>query len=214
MQNILFDLDGTLIDSGEGIMNALRYSYQKEHLSVPLDTVLRKFIGPPLAESFEKYNAIDPKSELATRLIADFQEFYEQTGWQQLTLYLQVQELLIQLQNLGKKAYITTAKPEPFAKKIIHHLQLDNYFQGIYGADLSETMHKSDVIGACLKTEHLTDPKTCVMVGDRDTDVIGAAANDVATIGVLYGFGTQEELQQAGVIATIEQPLDLLTQIG
>ncbi|MCO6540789.1 MAG: HAD hydrolase-like protein [Lactobacillus sp.] len=214
LQNILFDLDGTIVDSGEGIMNALRYSYQKENLPVPLESVLRKFIGPPLVESFQKYSDIIPNSDLSQSLLADFQEFYNEKGWQQLSLYPQIIELLTKLQQKGCKAYIATAKPELFAKKIISHLQLDNYFQGIYGADLSETMHKSDVIAAAIRQAQLTDLQTTVMIGDRDTDVIGAAANNLKTIGVLYGFGTQEELENAGVIATIKQPLDLLSQIG
>lgn len=214
LQNILFDLDGTIVDSGEGIMNALRYSYQKENLPVPLENVLRKFIGPPLVESFQKYSDIIPNSDLSQSLLADFQEFYNEKGWQQLSLYPQIIELLTKLQQKGCKAYIATAKPEPFAKKIISHLQLDNYFQGIYGADLSETMHKSDVIATAIRQAQLTDLQTTVMIGDRDTDVIGAAANNLKTIGVLYGFGTQEELENAGVIATIKQPLDLLSQIG
>lgn len=214
LKNILFDLDGTLVDSGEGIMNALRYAYHKENLAIPLDEVLRKFIGPPLMESFQKYSNIDPQSQLAHALLVDFQDFYDTTGWQQLQLYPQIVTLLQQLQQAGYRCYVTTAKPEPFAQKIIQNLQLDKYFQGIYGADLSEKMQKKDVIAQALKQEQITDPKTCVMIGDRDTDVLGARANDVATIGVLYGFGSLQELQTAGVIATIEQPLELLKQIG
>lgn len=214
LKNILFDLDGTLVNSGEGIMNALRYAYNKENVAIPLDEILRKFIGPPLMVSFQKYSNIDPQSQLAQSLLSDFQDFYDTTGWQQLQLYPQIFTLLQQLQQEDYSCYVTTAKPEPFAQKIIQYFQLSKYFQGIYGADLSEKMQKKDVIAQALKHEHIIDSQTCVMVGDRDTDVIGAKANDVVTIGVLYGFGNLQELQTAGAIATIKQPLELLTRIG
>ncbi|NVY96435.1 HAD hydrolase-like protein [Lactobacillus sp. DCY120] len=212
-QNLFFDLDGTIINSAQGIMNTLRKIYQQENLTVPLDNVLRKFIGPPLTESFEKYSQIKAQSPLAHKLIKDFQVEYGRQGWQEMELYPQVVPMLQQLQERGKNLYIATAKPESFAHQIIDYLELNVYFTGVYGSDLSETMHKADVIAHAMQAEKLTDPQDILMVGDRDTDVLGARENQIATIGVLYGFGSAEELTNAGVVSLAQTPLDVVEQV-
>ncbi|UQS82023.1 HAD hydrolase-like protein [Bombilactobacillus folatiphilus] len=211
-ENIFFDLDGTLINSGPGIMNSLKYAYQKAGLEVLADSVLKKFIGPPLADSLEKYSQIDAHSSLAKQLIADFQEYYGQKGWQELALYPEITQMLEQLLQNGKQLYITTAKPEKFAKQIINNLGLMSKFRGIYGADLSETMKKKDIIAQALRQNDLQSAQT-IMIGDRNTDVFGAKANQVSTIGVLYGYGTAQELQMAGVVDLIAQPLELVEKV-
>ena len=206
IKNIFFDLDGTIIDSAPGIIKALRYAYQQAALSVPDDSVLRKFIGPPLLESIEKYTKISPESELARQLLRGFQEYYGRSGWQEMRLYPQIVPVLNQLQQSGHRLYIATAKPQTFA--------IQQYFVNLYGTDLDEKMQKKDVIQRALKTEAISDPQQIVMVGDRDTDVLGAAANQVATIGVLYGFGTATELTQAGAKALIKTPEQLIEQVS
>lgn len=212
LRNIFFDLDGTLVNSGLGIMNSLKFAYQTEGLAVPADSQLRKFIGPPLMESLAQYSRIPEHSELSTKLIADFQDYYGRQGWLELNLYPQITEMLAQLRQLGKQLFVATAKPENFARQILAELHLTDQFNGIYGADLSETMSKKEIIAQALTDNHLTAAET-LMVGDRNTDVLGAKANQIATIGVLYGFGTAQELQQAGVIDLIEQPLDLVKKV-
>ena len=214
IKNIFFDLDGTIIDSAPGIIKALRYAYQQAALSVPDDSVLRKFIGPPLLESIEKYTKISPESELARQLLRGFQEYYGRSGWQEMRLYPQIVPVLKQLQQNGHRLYIATAKPQTFAKQIVDYLQIQQYFVNLYGTDLDEKMQKKDVIQRALKTEAISDPQQIVMVGDRDTDVLGAAANQVATIGVLYGFGTATELTQAGARALIKTPEQLIEQVS
>lgn len=214
IKNIFFDLDGTIIDSAPGIIKALRYAYQQAALSVPDDSVLRKFIGPPLLESIEKYTKISPESELARQLLRGFQEYYGRSGWQEMRLYPQIVPVLKQLQQNGHRLYIATAKPQTFAKQIVDYLEIQQYFVNLYGTDLDEKMQKKDVIQRALKTEAISDPQQIVMVGDRDTDVLGAAANQVATIGVLYGFGTATELTQAGAKALIKTPEQLIEQVS
>ncbi len=214
IKNIFFDLDGTIIDSAPGIIKALRYAYQQAALSVPDDSVLRKFIGPPLLESIEKYTKISPESELARQLLRGFQEYYGRSGWQEMRLYPQIVPVLKQLQQNGHRLYIATAKPQTFAKQIVDYLKIQQYFVNLYGTDLDEKMQKKDVIQRALKTEAISDPQQIVMVGDRDTDVLGAAANQVATIGVLYGFGTATELTQAGAKALIKTPEQLIEQVS
>lgn len=214
IKNIFFDLDGTIIDSAPGIIKALRYAYQQAALSVPDDSVLRKFIGPPLLESIEKYTKISPESELARQLLRGFQEYYGRSGWQEMRLYPQIVPVLKQLQQNGHRLYIATAKPQTFAKQIVDYLKIQQYFVNLYGTDLDEKMQKKDVIQRALKTEAISDPQQIVMVGDRDTDVLGAAANQVATIGVLYGFGTATELTQAGARALIKTPEQLIEQVS
>ena len=214
IKNIFFDLDGTIIDSAPGIIKALRYTYHQAALSVPDDSVLRKFIGPPLLESIEKYTKISPESELARQLLRGFQEYYGRSGWQEMRLYPQIVPVLKQLQQSGHRIYIATAKPQTFAKQIVDYLKIQQYFVNLYGTDLDEKMQKKDVIQRALKTEAISDPQQIVMVGDRDTDVLGAAANQVATIGVLYGFGTAMELTQAGAKALIKTPEQLIEQVS
>lgn len=214
IKNIFFDLDGTIIDSAPGIIKALRYAYQQAALSVPDDSVLRKFIGPPLLESIEKYTKISPESELARQLLRGFQEYYGRSGWQEMRLYPQIVPVLKQLQQNGHRLYIATAKPQTFAKQIVDYLKIQQYFVNLYGTDLDEKMQKKDVIQRALQTEAISDPHQIVMVGDRDTDVLGAAANQVATIGVLYGFGTATELTQAGAKALIKTPEQLIEQVS
>lgn len=214
IKNIFFDLDGTIIDSAPGIIKALRYAYQQAALSVPDDSVLRKFIGPPLLESIEKYTKISPESELARQLLRGFQEYYGRSGWQEMRLYPQIVPVLKQLQQNGHRLYIATAKPQTFAKQIVDYLKIQQYFVNLYGTDLDEKMQKKDVIQRALQTEAISDPQQIVMVGDRDTDVLGAAANQVATIGVLYGFGTATELTQAGARALIKTPEQLIEQVS
>ena len=105
IKNIFFDLDGTIIDSAPGIIKALRYTYHQAALSVPDDSVLRKFIGPPLLESIEKYTKISPESELARQLLRGFQEYYGRSGWQEMRLYPQIVPVLKQLQQSGHRLY-------------------------------------------------------------------------------------------------------------
>ncbi|UQS83043.1 HAD hydrolase-like protein [Bombilactobacillus thymidiniphilus] len=212
-KNIFFDLDGTIINSGTGITNALKYAFNREDLTIPPDYVLKKYIGPPLLESFAKYNDIAIGSDLSRNLLVDFQEYYGQTGWREMELYPQITTTLKKLKANNKRLFIATAKPQSFAVKIIDYLNLQKLFTRIYGSDLSETMSKADVIEHALEEENL-HPENVVMVGDRSTDVLGAKANNVDTIGVLYGFGDRQELMEAGAIATVAQPRDLVKQVN
>lgn len=113
--------------------------------------MLRKFIGPPLLESIEKYTKISPESELARQLLRGFQEYYGRSGWQEMHLYPQIVPVLKQLQQNGHRLYIATAKPQTFAKQIVDYLEIQQYFVNLYGTDLDEKMQKKMLFNELLK---------------------------------------------------------------
>ncbi|BAK94236.1 HAD hydrolase-like protein [Tetragenococcus halophilus] len=206
-QKILFDLDGTIIDSSQGIFASLNYA-MKEMNRNPLDSkTLKSFIGPPLVESFIKTGMTE---EEAKEAVDHYRTLYKKEGMYQVTLYDGIQEVLTQLAE-RYDLFLATSKPEFFAVKIIHHLELAEFFEGIYGADLDGIRsEKRAVIHDALKAEKVEELSTVVMIGDRAHDIIGAKENNIDNIGVLYGFGDKEELVNAGAQKIVAKPRDLL----
>lgn len=193
---ILFDLDGTLTDPGEGITNSVMYALKKFNILVNDRSELYRFIGPPLLHSFEKYYGFT--KEDARTAVTYYREYYTQKGiWENL-LYDGVDSLLQTLSKSGKKLILATSKPEPFAIQILEHFNLLRYFDFVAGALLDETRTtKDEVIFHALSVCHIS-AENAVMVGDRKYDIIGAAKNGIASIGVLYGYGSREELMLSG----------------
>lgn len=213
-ENIFFDMDGTLIDSASGIIDSMAKAYKACGFEVPSDALLRKFIGPPLVESAEKYTDIWQGSEESKKLLHSFQDYYGSEGWKDITLYSGMEETLKNLVGNEKHLFITTAKPQKFADETVEYLGIGHFFEGVYGSDIEETLRKKDIIATCVKENHLENeiPET-VMVGDRNTDVDGATANNIATVGVLYGFGTAKELKKAGAKSLVKRPQDLVAEV-
>lgn len=211
-KNILFDLDGTLTDSGEGIMNAIVYATKKMNWPTPDDETLRSFIGPPLLESFKK---LAVNSAEAAQAVSYYRDYYKEKGLFENLVYPEIPETLNELKRDGAQLYVATSKPEVFAKQILEHFQLASYFEGIYGASLDgQRSKKGDVIRYALAEAGIQPTKDdSVMIGDRSHDILGARENQLASIGVLYGFGDREELQLAGATAIISQPSDLIPLI-
>lgn len=208
--HILFDLDGTIIDSSEGIFNSINYAMKKlvkEELSLE---VLKTFVGPPLQDSFERIGLSEENAALA---VTYYRELYSTEGIYQAKPYDEIEKTLAELSKC-QKLYLATSKPEFFAKKILEHLGFTEYFTGIYGADLEGLrIAKADVIAYALRNAKLEDKETIVMIGDREHDILGAKINSVDSIGVLYGFGSQKELSQAGADEIIEKPEELLSLV-
>ena len=204
---ILFDLDGTIIDSSRGIFASLNYA-MKEMNRKPLDLeTLRSFIGPPLAESFIKTGMT---KEEAKEAVDHYRTLYKKEGMYQVSPYDGIEEALAQLAK-RYKLYLVTSKPEFFAVKIIHHLGFAEFFKEIYGADLDGIRSdKKAVIHDALKAEKVEELSTVVMIGDRAHDIVGAKENNIDNIGVLYGFGDKEELMNAGAQKIVAKPRDLL----
>lgn len=211
-QQILFDLDGTLTDPMIGITKSVQYALRSYGIQVERLEDLCPFIGPPLRDSFMKYYGFD--SDQATEAIWKYREYFSMTGLYENKEYAGIKEMLAALRDEGKKLYVATSKPELFAKKILEHFQMAEYFTFIGGASMDETrVKKGDVIGYVLEENQITDLSQVVMVGDREHDVIGAKEAGIESVGVLYGYGSREELEEAGaneIVSTVEALRNLL----
>ena len=205
---ILFDLDGTLTDSAPGILNSVRHACRKLGLPLPGEDVLRRFLGPPLPDSFREYLHLD-EADVA-RAVAAFREYYPDKGIFENDVYPGVPALLADLKAAGKTVVMATSKPEGFAQRIMEHFSLAGYFDAICGATMDETRtDKGQVIAYALQTAGIPDGRGVVMVGDREHDVKGAARNGLPCIGAVYGYGSAEELSAAGAVALAYTVQDL-----
>jgi len=195
MKNILFDLDGTVTDPAVGITNSVMYALEKFGIEVPDRCELYKFIGPPLAESFEKYYGFSD-GQVAVKA---YREYFAPKGIFENELYEGIEELLSTLKKRGCSIYLATSKPEIYAKQILKHFKIDEYFSDAVGSELNgDRVNKGEVIAHLLKKHNITDG---IMVGDRSFDITGAKENGLKSVGVLYGYGTREELSEADFIA-------------
>lgn len=209
---ILFDLDGTLTDSSEGIFNSIIYALNTFGIQIADRQSLRPFLGPPLVDSMETYFGFDrPTAFLA---VERYREYFKDRGLLENRLYPGVDDLLKTLKGRGHTLYLATSKPEVFTRTILDHFGLTSYFDFIGGATLDESrVKKADVIRYVLQETNLQDLRNAVMVGDRKHDIAGAKANGLESIGVLYGYGDREELEQAGasfLARTVEEIAELV----
>lgn len=193
---ILFDLDGTITDSGEGITKSVQYALKAFGISVDNLNDLNKFIGPPLKDSFKKfYGFDDEKAELG---LIKYREYYADRGIYENSLYDGIVEVFDKLKKNNKKIILATSKPEIYAKQILEYFKIDHYFSFVAGADFEETrVSKGDVIEYALEGAKISDLSKVIMIGDREHDIIGAKENNIKAIGVLYGYGDIIELTQA-----------------
>ena len=194
-KTVLFDLDGTLTDSAPGIIHSI--SYALEHFGVHMERAeLMRFIGPPLMESLPEYCGFSAEQSWAA--IGKFREYFVEKGWLENAPYPGIADLLRDLKAAGKQLMVATSKPEVQAVRIIKHFELAQYFDHVCGAppDNEEGAKKSAVIRSALG--YVDDPASVVMVGDRRHDVAGARETGLPCVGVLYGYGGREELEEAG----------------
>ncbi len=207
-QYILFDLDGTITNPKEGITKSIQYALH--HMGIEVEDLdsLCKHIGPPLKYGFMDFWGFT--EEEADRGIELYREYFTVKGMYQNYEYEGIEDLLCSLKKAGRKIYMATSKPEKFAKMILEHFHLDSYFDDVCGASMdSSRSQKGDVIRYALEKNQLTELSRIVMVGDRLHDIKGARENQIDSIGVLYGFGTREELTQAGAGHIAETVLEL-----
>ncbi len=208
---VLFDLDGTLTDPGQGITNSVAYSLKKFGIEVEDKKELYKFIGPPLHDSFKKYYGFS--DEEAETAIAYYREYFRDTGIFENEVYDGIENLLKKIKASGRKIILATSKPEEFAKRILVHFSLDQYFDFAAGATMDVSRSKKgDVIAYALK-ESGCGSENAVMVGDRMHDILGAKENGLDSIGVLFGYGDREELENAGANYIAETVEDILKYI-
>ncbi|MEA4816791.1 MAG: HAD family hydrolase [Lachnospiraceae bacterium] len=210
---ILFDLDGTLTDPAEGITNAIKYALAKYGIEVCDKTSLYEFIGPPLISSFmERYGF---SHEKASEALMYYREYFGEKGLFENKVYPKTEDMLEGLLKKGKHLFVATSKPEEYSKIILKHFKLDKYFEFIGGSTMDESMvNKDEIIGYVLSSCRITDKDATVMVGDRRHDIIGAKKNCISSIGVLYGYGSREELFEAGADYIISSPEELSKLLG
>ncbi len=196
---LLFDLDGTLTDSEPGIINSVRHALHAFGMDRD-DATLRSFIGPPLYNSFR--DVIGLSEEDAHKAIKFYRSYFAEKGIYENALYPGISGMLHNLKRQKKRLVVATSKPEIFARKIIAYFDLDSCFDAVCGADLEgKRSSKSDVIRYALDACGIASETTgTAMIGDRSYDILGARANGLDAIGVLYGYGSEEELRKAGAI--------------
>ncbi|MCI9147622.1 MAG: HAD family hydrolase [Hungatella sp.] len=204
---ILFDLDGTLTDPMVGITRSVQHALRAYGIEETDLNALCPFIGPPLKDSFMKYYGFSDKQ--AEEAIGKYREYFAVTGIFENRVYEGIETMLKNLRSSGRTLLVATSKPEEFAVKILEHFRLAPYFDWVCGASMDENrVRKGDVIAYALETAGIKDVSKAVMVGDREHDVIGAKEHSMDCVGVLFGYGSRQELEAAGaktVAATVEE---------
>ena len=205
-KNILFDLDGTLTDSGEGIINCAILALEHFGLPIPSREALRVIVGPPLDQSFIRFGVPKERTDEAIRV---YRSRYTTVGKFENYPYPGIRETLQALKASGHRMFVATSKPEGMSVEILEKFELAQYFELICGATLDGSRsHKADVIAYLLG--QVGSLENVVMVGDTKFDVLGAKEHGIPTIGVAWGYGTREEMLEAGAVAIAEKPEDLL----
>ncbi|MBD8890201.1 HAD family hydrolase [Roseibium litorale] len=205
---VLFDLDGTLTDPFTGITRSIQYALEKMGAPVPEAAELKWCIGPPLWESFAILLNTGDRT-LQDQAVAFYRERYTSEGLFENTLIDGIGELVRGLSANGCKLFVATSKPHAYAGKIVEHFSLMPYFSKVYGSELDGTRSaKAELIAYLLSEEGLSH-EMCVMIGDRKHDLIGARANQMASVGVTWGYGSRSELLGEAPDAVIDSPADL-----
>ena len=208
---ILFDLDGTLTDSGEGIINCAILALEHFGLPVPSREEMRVFVGPPLDQTFIKFGVPEDK---AMEAIAIYRSRYAPIGIFENFPYPGIAELLEKLNQQGHRLFVATSKPEDMANKVLDHFGLSHHFELICGATHDRSrLKKEDVIAYLLSLAE--DVDETVMVGDTIFDVLGAKEHGIPTIGVAWGYGKVADMEQAGAAAiahSMDELLELLNR--
>ena len=211
IETVLFDLDGTLTDSGLGITKGVQYALGQLGYDVPPRESLFSFIGPPLHKSFQRHCGVDEAG--AAEAVRQFRVYYnEMGGILENEVYPGVRELLQDLKAAGKRLVVATSKPQAAAEKVMRHFGLDEFVPEIIGGTDDTRNTKGKVIAYALR-EYGVDPTTAVMVGDREHDILGAAENNLPAIGITWGYGDRAELETAGAKAVFDTPEETVQYI-
>lgn len=207
---LLFDLDGTLTDSTEGIVRCLEYALERMGFDIPEDK--NKFLGPPLYRSFAEFCGMN--EEQVNEAVRIFRERYSTVGLFENRVYEGVPEMLKRLRDGGKRIMVATSKPEVYAVRIFDRFGLSQFFEIVGGANINGTRNdKDEVIEYVLEKAGISDRSSVLMIGDRRQDVLGAHKTGLKCMGILWGFGSIEELTEAGadfIAETPEKAADML----
>ena len=208
MDAIFFDLDGTLTDPKPGITRSIRYALQKlDHPAIPSEDELTWSIGPPLRASFVRLLGAETSADHAVSL---YRERFSDVGLFENAIYDGIDDVLTALGNSGHRLFVATSKPHVFADRIIDHFGLRHHFERVFGSELDGTrVDKGDLLEYALN-EAAVDPSRTLMIGDRSHDMVGARNNGMGAIGVLYGYGSKDELIGAGASHVCATPAAIL----
>jgi len=205
---LLFDLDGTITDSSEGIYKCFEYALNHYGIEVEDLNSLRPVIGPPLKDCFMEMYGFD--EETAIEAVAKYRERYADVGIFENRVYDGVYEMFSRLKEAGYYIVLATSKPETYAKRILKHFEIDKFFDFVSGATIDGRISsKEDVINNIFESLQISDVSEMVMIGDREFDLAGAKAFGMDAIGVLYGFGGLEELSRYPSVLLAETPGDV-----
>jgi phosphoglycolate phosphatase len=207
--SIFFDLDGTLTDPKVGITSSVRFALSRFGIHEPDPEALVPYIGPPLQRSFQEFHGL---SELESRQAVDrYREYFADRGIFENEVYPGIPELLGRLRVAGRPMMVVTSKPTVFARRILHHFGLEDFFAEVVGSNLDGSLSdKGELIALALSRGRL-DPAATVMIGDRKHDILGAACAGVESIAVAYGHGSLEELEHANPTHLVKTVADLAT---
>jgi phosphoglycolate phosphatase len=210
MHAIFFDLDGTLTDPKPGITGSIQYALRKLDVAVPHQDELTWCIGPPLRASFVTMLGGESRADQALAL---YRERFADVGLYENSVYPDIEHILAALRQQPRRLFVATSKPRVFAERIIDHFGLTGYFERVYGSELDGTrVNKSELLAYAIETTGV-DPSQALMIGDRSHDIVGAKNNGMRGIGVLYGYGSEEELIGAGASHVCASPRALLDHI-
>lgn len=210
MSAVYFDLDGTLTDPKPGITGCIQYALQRMDLPVPSQDELTWCIGPPLRSSFVTMLGGEERADLAVTL---YRERFSEVGLYENSLYPGIKDVLTTLGRSGRRMFVATSKLRTFAVRIIEHFGLTGDFEYVFGAELDGSrVHKTDLLAHALEATGVSASQA-LTIGDRSYDMIGARNNGMGAIGVLYGYGSREELIGAGASHVCATPAEVLRHI-
>jgi phosphoglycolate phosphatase len=208
--HVLFDLDGTLTNPQQGFVNCIRYALAKLEIEIEAGTRLESYIGPPLHHTFRKLCGDENSAEQAMSL---YRERYSITGLYENHLYEGIAECLVRLVSVVDSIHVVTSKPTIFSERIIEYFNLEQYINVVYGSNLDGSLSdKTELLAHVLESENIL-PQNAVMIGDRRFDMIGANNHGIRALGVLWGFGSAEELQSAGADELCAHPDEIYQRI-
>jgi phosphoglycolate phosphatase len=204
--DLVFDLDGTLTDNYAGIAASIRHALARLGAAEPSDADLRGCVGPPLRATFARLLQTVER-DTVERAIAHYRERFAELGWRENIAYPGIEDALRDLRTAGARLLVCTAKPQIYAQRIVAHFGFDAHFHAVYGADLAGLYDdKARLLAHVIEQERI-DPAHAAMIGDREHDIRAAHANGLRAVGVLWGYGTAEELGAADALVRV--PADL-----
>ncbi len=207
---VIFDLDGTILDTSEGIILSIKHVVDIMGLDKLSDAALSSFIGPPIQDSFERECGL--VGEKQQEAVTIFRDYYKSSAMFKASPYEGIYDTFQALSDSKIKIAVATYKREDYAKKILNHFEFDKFTQNIYGGDIENKLKKNDIINLCISNSGITDKGRVVMVGDTCHDAYGAEQAGIDFIGVTFGFGflSKDDLEKCRSVGCAEKAIDIL----